>query len=400
MHSAIVPTNMNVAVVGSFDKKLNGRLLGEKEQFATACRALGKKLAEWGHRLVVPHALQEGTAEKHALEGFQEAAPYHYFSIIEHKGDPVLKAHFEAVEKSDAVILLGGLNGTYAAGLTALRGRKLILPIPGFGGSAKDLCEIREIDKMLVDEIRNLRIGSDEKWIETLVDAARKFLNAFPRALIIHGRGDSGAELKEKIIEASEDRRSPLQGIENPVIMNLTGMGALTVPDVFESLASQVSAAIAIVTADDVGGFARGEGKEFSARELRLSARARENVWVEVGWFWGRLGRERVFLWLKDHVELPSDLQGTAWTRSMDIDGAWKSVEAFMIQLRSPKPPQVAREAPTYSNDEDDRLGDGPDKQVGPEGNRTAKAQNPSKIAPHPRKTNRGRLQKSHTRAA
>jgi len=337
---------MNVAVVGSFRKTQNTRLLGQKEQFATACNALGRKLAEWGHRLVVPHAEHDDTAEAHALQGFREVAPFHFFSIIEHEGDPVLKAHFEAVEKSDAVILLGGLNGTYAAGLTALRRRKLILPVPAFGGSAKDLCEIPEIDNMLVDEIRNLRLTQSDRWIRTLVEATRRFLNAFPRALIIHGRGDSGAELQKKIKDASLDRHSRLQGIENPVIMNLTGMGAITVPDVFEGLASKVSAAIAIVTADDVGGFARGEGKEFSARELRLSARARENVWVEVGWFWGRLGRERVFLWLKDDVELPSDLQGAAWTRENDVDRAWKSIHAFLVQLRAPKPQRAEGEVP------------------------------------------------------
>lgn len=329
---------MNVAVVGSFREDQNKRLLGQKQQFEIACKILGRKLAEWGHRLVVPHPEHSDTAETHALQGFTDVAPYHYLSIIEHEGDPVLRAHFEAVEKSDAVILLGGLNGTYAAGLTALRRRKLILPIPAFGGSAKDLCEIPEIDNMLVDEIRNLKL-TDARWKDTLVHATRKFLNAFPRVLIIHGRGDSGTELQQKIINASSDSQSALEGIETPVIMNLTGMGAITVPDVFENLASKVSAAIAIVTADDVGGFARGEGKEFSARELQLSARSRENVWVEVGWFWGRLGRERVFLWLKDDVELPSDLQGAAWTRSKDISGAWKSIEAFMGQLRSPKPP-------------------------------------------------------------
>lgn len=87
---------------------------------------------------------------------------------------------------------------------------------------------------------------------------------------------------------AAESRKggaSGLGGIAQPLIMNVSGMGALSVPDVFDDLASQVSAAIAIVTADDIGGFARAEGRDFSARELRLKPRARENVWVEVGWF-------------------------------------------------------------------------------------------------------------------
>ncbi len=331
---------MNVTVVGSYQGD-NVRLCGEKADFQEACSAIGEKLALWGHRLIVPHQDNEGTAEVHALRGFRKIKPDHYYVCTGHAGDPVLKAHFDAVEKSDAVILIGGSNGTYAAGLTALRRRKLILPIPAFGGSAKDLCEIAEIDNMLVDEIRNLKIPCT-LWKESLVDSVSRFLNAFPRVLIIHGRGDSGATLRETIVRNSGDRTSKLTGIADPLIMNLTGMGAISVPEVFEGLASQVSAAIAIVTADDVGGFARGDGKDFSAKELRLTPRARENVWVEVGWFWGRLGRQSVFLWLKDEIILPTDLQGAAWTRSDDLDGAWRSIEAFMVQLRSPVQPGVS----------------------------------------------------------
>ncbi len=57
---------------------------------------------------------------------------------------------------------------------------------------------------------------------------------------------------------------------------------------------------------------------------------------MEVGWFCGRLGLQRVFLWLQDKVELPSDLQGAAWTLSEDIDSAWKSIETFLVKLRNP----------------------------------------------------------------
>jgi hypothetical protein len=323
---------MNVAVVGSFREE-NERLQGSKEDFEAACAAIGKYLATSGNRLIVPHPKEDATAEAHTLRGFRTAPSSHYSCCPERKGDPSLKAHFEAVEKSDAVILLGGSNGTYAAGLSALRRRKLILPIPTFGGSAKDLYEIPEIENMLVDEIRNLQFESPN-WIETLVEVVNEFLSAFPRVLIIHGRGDNGVELQKKIVASSVDVKSSLRGIAAPVIMDLAGMGAVSVPESFEGLASQVSAAIAIVTADDVGGFARGEGREYPATQLHLEPRARENVWVEVGWFWGRLGRHRVFLWLKDEVRLPTDLQGAAWTRSKDLDGAWTSIEAFLVQRR------------------------------------------------------------------
>lgn len=326
---------MNVTVVGSY-RKNNKRLLGSKSNFQKACASIGRKLAEGGHRLIVPHPDNEDTAEVHALRGFQKVMPYHYYACTEQEGDSVLKAHFDAVEKSDAVILIGGLDGTYAAGLSALRRRKLTLPVPMCGGSAKDLCQIPEIDHMLVDRIRNLSL-SDKNWEKTLVDSVDKFLKTFPRVLIIHGRGDNGESLSKRLLENSRKHHSLLHGIAKPVIMNLSGMGAISVPDLFEDIASQVSAAIAIVTADDVGGFARGDDKKYVvASALKLMPRARENVWVEVGWFWGRLGRQRIFLWLQDEVELPSDLQGAAWTFSDDINSAWKSIEAFLVKLRSP----------------------------------------------------------------
>ena len=79
----------------------------------------------------------------------------------------------------------------------------------------------------------------------------------------------------------------------------------------------------------------RGSSRAYSAAELKFSPRARENVWVEVGWFWGRLGRERVFLWLKDEIKLPSDLQGAAWTPAPTAKIAKKSVIAFVKFLRN-----------------------------------------------------------------
>jgi hypothetical protein len=323
---------MNVSVVGSYRKK--ARLSLSKEEFREACEAIGGKLAELGHTLIVPHPKDRETAEVWALKGFRAVGNHKRFRCIrEHPGDPVLKAHFDAVEKSDAVILIGGQSGTYASGLLALHRRKLIVPITVFGGSASELCSIPEIDNIMVDQIRNLD-AAEQSWLDDLTGAIESILNAFPHILIIHGRGDSGQELKERIVEASNTPNSPLFGVAQPLIMDLTGKGAVSLPKEFEDLASQVFAAIAIVTADDVGGFARSEGTEYSAKELKLEPRARENVWVEVGWFWGRLGRERVFLWRKDELNLPTDLQGAAWTGQASIDKAWKSIEAFIKRLR------------------------------------------------------------------
>ena len=342
---------MNITVVGSYQDSM-AKLARpiEFEVFETACKAIGKALGEGNHRLIVahrinPHEDRKQSAEAIALEGFMETINRtHYVEVPHHDGDPQLKAHTEAVYRSDAVILIGGKEGTYAAGLTALLRRKMIITIPAFGGSANDLCEIREIDHTVIDDLRNLDTDLDD-WVKTLTMAIDSEINSYPRILIVHGRGDNGKELRDKIGDA-EKNGEKLSGIGEPLIMELSGKGAVSVPDVFESFASRVSATIAIVTADDVGGYARLDGKgskldhngkglarELSATELRLTPRARENVWVEVGWFWGRLDRRRIFLWLKDDIPLPSDLQGAAWVNG-DLDKAWPEIQDFICNLR------------------------------------------------------------------
>jgi predicted nucleotide-binding protein len=51
--------------------------------------------------------------------------------------------------------------------------------------------------------------------------------------------------------------------------------------------------------------------------------RARQNVILEWGYFIGKLGRARVCALKQGTVELPSDIQGIAWT-DMDPKGTWK----------------------------------------------------------------------------
>ena len=49
-----------------------------------------------------------------------------------------------------------------------------------------------------------------------------------------------------------------------------------------------------------------------------------QNVVFELGYFMGKLGRDRVCLLLKDQVELPSDIGGIVYI-SMDPNDGWKT---------------------------------------------------------------------------
>lgn len=52
-------------------------------------------------------------------------------------------------------------------------------------------------------------------------------------------------------------------------------------------------------------------------------SRARQNVVLEIGYFLGKLGKERLRMIVKDNVEVPSDLQGILYEKH-DVNSAWK----------------------------------------------------------------------------
>ena len=79
-----------------------------------------------------------------------------------------------------------------------------------------------------------------------------------------------------------------------------------TLPEKFEEVAATCAFAVFVLTADDVLRTADG-------RSVR---QARQNVILEIGYFWGTLGRRgRVAFLVENHseMELPSDVQGIGW---------------------------------------------------------------------------------------
>ena len=72
---------------------------------------------------------------------------------------------------------------------------------------------------------------------------------------------------------------------------------------------------MALLTPDDVGALKN--------EEKNLKLRARQNVVFELGYFLGRLGRERVCALTKGDVEIPSDYDGVVYIPLDDSEG-WK----------------------------------------------------------------------------
>ncbi len=122
---------------------------------------------------------------------------------------------------------------------------------------------------------------------------------------VIHGRDNEAKETVARFLT-----RLAL----TPVILHEQPNQGRTIIEKFERNA-QVGFAVALLTPDDVGALKN--------EEKNLKLRARQNVVFELGYFLGRLGRERVCALTKGDVEIPSDYDGVVYIPLDDSEG-WK----------------------------------------------------------------------------
>ncbi|MFD4706087.1 TIR domain-containing protein [Gottfriedia sp. NPDC058432] len=125
------------------------------------------------------------------------------------------------------------------------------------------------------------------------------------KVFIVHGHDN---EVKQTVARFVEK-----QGLE-AIILNEQGSGSRTVIEKIEEY-SDVKFAIVLFTPDDVG-FKKGDMEG-------AKPRARQNVMLELGYFLGKLGRNKVVVLRKDDVEIPSDFSGVLYI-PLDSEGAWR----------------------------------------------------------------------------
>jgi predicted nucleotide-binding protein len=125
------------------------------------------------------------------------------------------------------------------------------------------------------------------------------------KVFIVHGH-DEGA--KQSVARFLEKLR-----VEAIILHELPNVGR-TIIEKFESHSDDVGFAVVLLTPDDKGG---------SADSNTLVPRARQNVILELGYFMGKLGRNRVCALYRDQVEIPSDYVGVAYI-ALDPAGAWQ----------------------------------------------------------------------------
>lgn len=121
------------------------------------------------------------------------------------------------------------------------------------------------------------------------------------KVFIIHGHD----ELLKKDLQLLLIRG----GVNNIVLHEMADKGRSIIDKLIEE-GKDSNYAIGLLTPDDL--LQDGTG------------RARQNVILEIGYFLGKLGKERVRMLIKEGVEIPSDLSGILYEK-YDSGGAWKT---------------------------------------------------------------------------
>lgn len=132
----------------------------------------------------------------------------------------------------------------------------------------------------------------------------RTLISPSERIFVVHGHDEGARESVARFIEQ--------MGFV-PIILHEQANRGRTIIEKVEAYAD-VGFAVVLLTPDD-----EGRSRGMSTWE----ARARQNVLLELGYFIGRLSRERVFALKRGDVAIPSDFAGVVW-QTMDADGGWK----------------------------------------------------------------------------
>ena len=239
-------------------------------------------------------------------------------------------SHLRMLRDADVAIIVAGGANSYAAGIAAsLMGVRLI-PVATFGGAGRFLWQ--QLSEQIEAPVAKLPArftwdslaGPPERVIEVI----KQEIAGLPRLMIVHGRSTDRVVL-EKILHS--------QGVKDPIVLRERFKVGETIPERFEREALQADGAVVLFTPDDeAASLIDQDGEPVNAIELRRRVRARQNVSLEYGWFWGRLGRDRVLLLIKGELELPSDLAGLYYhSYAISPDECHEAIGDFIDGIRN-----------------------------------------------------------------
>lgn len=155
----------------------------------------------------------------------------------------------------------------------------------------------------MIDEINEY--WEDESGTSRSSDSHNNGQINTKEVFIVHGRDEGAREKVARFLERLDLK---------PVVLHEQPNKGRTIIEKFEDYA-RVGFAVVLLTPDDIGKLKGDEGD--------FEPRARQNVILELGYFIGQLGRERVCALVKKGVEWPSDYDGVLYI-PLDDSGGWE----------------------------------------------------------------------------
>ena len=149
-----------------------------------------------------------------------------------------------------------------------------------------------------------------EGSVPVTVPARVSSVGGAPRVFLVHGHDEAARETVARFIEKL--------GIQ-VIILHEQANGGRTIIEKIE-YHSGVGMAVVLLTPDDVGSKVGGEPEP----------RVRQNVLLELGYFIGTLGRDKVCALKSGNVEIPTDFAGVVWT---SMSGDWKTALARELKV-------------------------------------------------------------------
>lgn len=164
----------------------------------------------------------------------------------------------------------------------------------------ESIYERLDLINVSTSQINDAEVSKDEK-------------NSSQNIFIVHGHDESTKAIVARYIAQL--------GL-NPIILHEQAGQSRTLIEKLEHY-SDVGYAIVILTPDDMG--------YSKVTPDNISPRARQNVICELGYFVGKLGRNRVAVLYIEGVEIPSDFSGVEYI-PYDSTGGWKMLLAREIK--------------------------------------------------------------------
>jgi predicted nucleotide-binding protein len=169
--------------------------------------------------------------------------------------------------------------------------------------------KLKFLRQELQSEISKLQSihGRLHVWAPETATMPSKQVSPDSPIFIVHGSDTLRAESLARTVDNATGRKT--------IILREEPHLGRTLMEKFEQHAAETSYAIIVLTADDKG---------CRADETDTRPRGRQNVILEMGYFYALLGRDRVSVLLQPAVEKPSDMDGIVYI-TFDDNGAWKT---------------------------------------------------------------------------